>query len=39
MENAIDEVRKYGVERNGLHLVLAYVLEGIQQRSMEGDAE
>ena len=39
MDNAIDEVRKYGVERSGLHLLVAYLLEGIQQRSMKGEAE
>lgn len=37
--NAIDEVPKYGVERSGLNLLLAYVLEGIQQRSIKRETE
>jgi hypothetical protein len=32
IDNAIDPRRKFGVERNGLALLLAFCLEGIQQR-------
>jgi len=34
--NAIDPKRKFGVENNGLCLLLAYVIEGMQQRLRAG---
>lgn len=34
--NAIDAKRKFGVENNGLCLLLAYVIEGMQQRARSG---
>jgi len=34
----VDEDRKLCVERNGLCLLVAYLLEGIQQRAKEVDA-
>jgi hypothetical protein len=32
INNAIDARRKFGVERNGICLLVAYLLEGIQRR-------
>ncbi len=34
MANAIDAKRKFGVSNSGLCLLMAYALQGIQQRSM-----
>jgi hypothetical protein len=36
MADAIDEARKMGVDRNGLCLLMAYILEGIQRRAPSG---
>lgn len=36
MDNAIDARRKFGVERRGLPLLLAFLLEGIQRRARSG---
>ena len=35
MENAVDEDRKMAVVKNGLCLLVAYLLEGIQRRASE----
>jgi hypothetical protein len=35
LANAVDESRKLYVERNGLCLLVAYLLEGIQRRDRE----
>lgn len=32
LANAVDETRKFGVQRNGILLLLAYVTEGAQRR-------
>jgi len=34
--NAIDAKRKFGIEKNGLCLLLAYVIEGMRQRLRAG---
>jgi hypothetical protein len=36
MADALDEARKMGVDRNGLCLLMAYILEGIQRRTPRG---
>ena len=32
LANAVDESRKFGVARNGILLLLAYVIQGAQER-------
>ncbi|MGL4961466.1 MAG: hypothetical protein ACRC67_09550 [Inquilinus sp.] len=34
--NAVDARRKFGVEHNGITLLLAYIIEGMQQRGRVG---
>lgn len=36
MANAIDASREFGIDNNGLCLLLAYVIEGIQERAVSG---
>ena len=38
LADVVDEARKLGVERDGLCLLLAYTLEGMQQRGLKAGA-